>query len=98
MPYSGSRKNESPGAIAPIAWYLLNLLALPIIGFGVLLWMFLKSGEASALRRAHSKAAGCMSVLGADLIGSGGGFLWVLCGIMGIYRYFVNICVLVCPM
>ncbi|HLT13742.1 hypothetical protein [Marinobacter sp. SS5-14b] len=88
MPYSGSRKNESPGAIAPIAWYLLNLLALPIIGFGVLLWMFLKSGEASALRRAHSKAAVCMSVLGAVLIGSGVGISWLLFGNTGNFWTF----------
>ena len=52
MPYSGSPKSESPGAIAPVIWYLLNLLALPVIGFIVLLTIAMKSGDAHALRRA----------------------------------------------
>ncbi|MFO8141043.1 MAG: hypothetical protein R6T87_03970 [Marinobacter sp.] len=83
MPYSGSQKRESPGAIAPVAWYLLNLLALPIVGFAVLLWMFVNSDNASALRRAHSKAAVYMSILGALLIGSGIGVSWLLFGNTG---------------
>ncbi|MBR9870467.1 MAG: hypothetical protein GYB26_04950 [Gammaproteobacteria bacterium] len=88
MPYSGSRKSESPGAIAPVAWYLLNLLALPIIGFVVLLTIMLKSADASPLRQAHSKAAVYMSILGAILIGSGVGISWMMFGNTGNFWTF----------
>ena len=88
MPYSGSRKSESPGAIAPVAWYLLNLLALPVIGFVVLLSIMLKSADASPLRRAHSKAAVYMSILGAVLIGSGVGISWMMFGNTGNFWTF----------
>lgn len=88
MPYSGSRKSESLGAIAPVAWYLLNLLALPVIGFVVLLSIMLKSADASPLRRAHSKAAVYMSILGAVLIGSGVGISWVMFGNTGNFWTF----------
>ncbi|MGC8120713.1 hypothetical protein [Marinobacter sp. VGCF2001] len=85
MPYSGSPKSESPGAIAPVIWYLLNLLALPVIGFVVLLAIAMKSADAHALRRAHSKAAVYMSILGAVLISSGVGVCWLIYGNTGLF-------------
>jgi len=85
MPYSGSPKTEPPGAIAPVIWYLLNLLALPIIGFVVLLTIAMKSGDAHALRRAHSKAAVYMSILGAMLISSGVAVCWFIYGNTGLF-------------
>ncbi|WP_372964481.1 hypothetical protein [Marinobacter sp.] len=88
MPYSGSRKREAPGPITPVIWYLLNLLALPVIGFVVLLTLAMKSGDASPLRRAHSKAAVYMSILGALLIGSGVGISWFMFGNTGNFWTF----------
>ena len=85
MPYSGSPKTEPPGAIAPVIWYLLNLLALPIIGFVVLLTIAMKSGDAHALRRGHSKAAVYMSILGAMLISSGVAVCWLIYGNTGLF-------------
>lgn len=85
MQYSGSRKTEEPGAMAPVIWYLLNLLALPIIGFVVLVVIAVKSGEAGELRRAHSKAAVYMSILGAVLISSGIGICWLTLGNTGLF-------------
>ncbi len=70
MPYSGSQMKTSSGAVVPVAWYLLNLLLLPFVGFAALLWVYLRSENASSLRKLHAKAAVCMSLLGAALIGA----------------------------
>jgi len=66
-----------------VIWYLLNLLALPVIGFSVLVWLFIRSGEAPALRQAHTRAAFYMSIIGAVVIFSGVGVLWLLFGNTG---------------
>ena len=95
MPYSGSPKTEPPGAIAPVIWYLLNLLALPIIGFVVLLTIAMKSGDAHALRRAHSKAAVYMSILGAMLISSGVAVCWFIYGNTGLFWTYAIVWVVV---
>ncbi|MBN7770827.1 hypothetical protein KUV44_06040 [Marinobacter daepoensis] len=85
MRYSDSLKTKEPGAMAPVIWYLLNLLALPIIGFLVLLVIAMKSGEASELRRVHSKAGVYMSILGAVLISSGVAICWFVYGNTGLF-------------
>jgi hypothetical protein len=83
MPYSASQSKASNGAVAPVIWYLLNLLALPVIGFAVLVWLHLHDDQATALRRAHSRAAVYMSMIGAVLIFSGVGGFWLLFGATG---------------
>jgi hypothetical protein len=83
MPYSGSQSKASSGAVVPVIWYLLNLLALPVIGFAVLVWLFMGSDQAPALRRAHTRAALIMSITGAVLIFSGVGVFWLLFGNTG---------------
>jgi len=84
MPYSESQKKaSSSGAVVPVGWYLLNLLALPVIGFAVLAWMFLRAENASAVRRAHIRATFYMSILGGVLILSGVGWCWLLFGNTG---------------
>lgn len=83
MPYSENQKKASSGAVVPVAWYLLNLLALPVIGFAVLLWVFLRSENAAPLRKMYAKAAVCMSLLGAALIGGGVAVCWLTFGNTG---------------
>ncbi|MHA7856106.1 MULTISPECIES: hypothetical protein [Marinobacter] len=88
MPYSASQKSETPGAVAPVIWYLLNLLALPVIGFLVLLSIAMKSGDDNPIRRAHSKAGVYMSILGAVLISSGVLIAWLIHGNTGSFWTF----------
>ncbi|WP_417567592.1 hypothetical protein [Marinobacter sp.] len=83
MPYSGSQSKVSSGAIVPVIWYLLNLLALPVFGFAVLVWLFTGSDQAPALRRAHTRAAVFMSMIGAVAIFSGVAVFWLLFGNTG---------------
>ncbi len=83
MPYSGSQSKASSGAVVPVIWYLLNLLALPVIGFAVLVWLFMGSDQAPSLRRAHTRAAVFMSMIGAVVIFSGVGAFWLLFGNTG---------------
>ena len=83
MPYSGSQMKTSSGAVVPVAWYLLNLLLLPFVGFAALLWVYLRSENASSLRKLHAKAAVCMSLLGAALIGGGVAVFWLVFGNTG---------------
>ena len=45
----------------------------------------MKSGDAHALRRAHSKAAVYMSILGAVLISSGVAVCWLIYGNTGLF-------------
>lgn len=45
MPASKLDREEIPGqrlAIWAETWYLLNMLPLPVIGFGVLLWLYFR--------------------------------------------------------
>ncbi|GGC60922.1 hypothetical protein [Marinobacter halophilus] len=88
MPYSAKQKSESPGAIAPVAWYLLNLLALPVIGFAVLVWAAMNSDGSNPLRRAHARAGVYMSILGALLISSGVAISWLAFGNTGNFWSF----------
>ena len=83
MPYSESRMTTGSGAVVPIVWYLLNLLILPIISFIVLLTQFFRAGDMPEIRRAHTRAATFMSVIGAVLIGSGVLAAWLLSGNSG---------------
>jgi len=83
MPYSVNPKTETAGAYVPVVWYLLNLLALPIIGFVVLLMISMNARPEQVVRRAHAKAGVYMSILGAILIGSGVGIAWLLLGNTG---------------
>jgi len=83
MPYSGNQSKASNGAVIPVAWYLLNLLALPVIGFAVLVWLLLRADQVPAVRRAHTRAAFYMSIIGAVLIFSGVGVFWLLFGNAG---------------
>ncbi|MDO6443037.1 MULTISPECIES: hypothetical protein [unclassified Marinobacter] len=88
MPYSGAQKKTASGAVIPIIWYLLNLLAIPIIGFVVLLWLFIKSPETNELRRAHTRAALFMSLLGFVLISSGIALSWIFFSDVGYFGTF----------
>jgi hypothetical protein len=83
MQYSDGWAKPPSGAVTPIAWYLLNLLAIPGIAFLVLIWLFVSSSHANELRRAHTRAALYMSILGFVLISSGVGAGWVLFGNTG---------------
>lgn len=83
MQYSGGQKKPSSGAVVPVVWYLLNLLALPVIGFAVLAWLFLSAEQIPTLRRAHTRASFYMSIIGAVLIFSGVGVFWLLFGNTG---------------
>ncbi len=83
MQYSGGQTKTSSGAVVPVVWYLLNLLALPVIGFAVLAWLFVRSERGSALRQAHTRAAFYMSIIGAVCIFSGVGAFWLLFGNTG---------------
>ncbi|WP_298449046.1 hypothetical protein [uncultured Marinobacter sp.] len=88
MPYSGARKKPASGAIVPVVWYLLNLLATPIIGFVILLWLFMNSSGTNELRRAHTRAAMFMSLLGFILISTGIALSWVFIGDVGHFGTF----------
>ncbi|WP_303288150.1 hypothetical protein [Marinobacter sp. SS8-8] len=83
MRYSGGQAKASSGAVVPVVWYLLNLLALPVIGFAVLVWLFIRSEQAPALRRAHTRAALYMSIIGAAVTFFGVGVFWLLYGNTG---------------
>lgn len=83
MRYSGGRKPASSGAVVPVVWYLLNLLLVPLLGFAVLLWLFLRADQAPALRRDHTRASFFMSIIGAVLIFSGVGIFWLVFGNTG---------------
>lgn len=83
MQYSGGQTKASSGAVVPVVWYLLNLLALPVIGFVVLVWLFLSAEQVPALRGAHTRASFYMSIIGAVLIFSGVGVFWLLFGNTG---------------
>ncbi|MBL1271034.1 MAG: hypothetical protein ACI92B_000731 [Marinobacter maritimus] len=88
MQYSGARKKPASGAIVPVVWYLLNLLATPVIGFVILLWLFMKSSETNELRRAHTRAAMFMSLIGFVLISSGVALSWMFFGDVGHFGTF----------
>ncbi|WP_309043694.1 hypothetical protein [Marinobacter sediminicola] len=88
MPYSGARKKAASGAIVPVVWYLLNLLATPVIGFLILLWLFINSSGTNELRRAHTRAAMFMSLLGFILISTGIALSWVFIGDVGHFGTF----------
>jgi len=88
MQYSGGREKAANGAVVPVIWYLLNLLAIPVIGFAVLVWLYLRSDEVHPLRRAHTRAALVMSVVGALLISSGVGVAWLTLGNTGHFWSF----------
>lgn len=76
MQYSGAQTKAASGAVVPVIWYLLNLLALPVIGFVILLWMYMGSSGVNELRRAHTRAALYMSLIGFIAISSGVLFSW----------------------
>jgi len=88
MQYSGARTKPASGAIVPVIWYLLNLLAIPVVGFAVLLWLFVRSSGVNGLRRAHTRAALFMSLIGFTLISSGIVTGWVLFGDAGHFLTF----------
>ena len=83
MPYSENQTKVGSGALVPVIWYLLNLLAIPVIGFAVLLWLYLQSAQMPALKRAHTRAAFYMSIIGAVLIFSGVAVFWLVYGNTG---------------
>lgn len=88
MQYSGGRKTAASGAVVPVVWYLLNLLVVPLVGFAVLVWLYLHSEGGHPLRRAHTRAAMFMSVIGAVLISSGVGVAWLALGNTGHFWSF----------
>jgi hypothetical protein len=88
MQYSGAQTKPASGAIVPVIWYLLNLLVLPVIGFVILLWMFMGSSGVSELRRAHTRAALYMSLLGFVLISSGVAISWMFFADVGHFGTF----------
>tara|TARA_R110002111_G_scaffold38949_3_gene73894 strand:+ start:5195 stop:5506 length:312 start_codon:yes stop_codon:yes gene_type:complete len=67
---------------------LLNLLATPVIGFVILLWLFINSSGTNELRRAHTRAAMFMSVIGFVLISSGVAISWMFFGDVGHFGTF----------
>lgn len=77
MQYSGARVKPASGAVVPVIWYLLNLLAIPVIGFLILFWLFVKSAGTNELRRAHTRAAMFMSLIGIFMISLGIVFGWM---------------------
>lgn len=85
MQYSGARTKPASGAFVPIVWYLLNLLATPVIGFCVLLWMTVTGTGTNELRRAHTRAALYMSLIGFTLISTGIALSWLFVGDMGYF-------------
>ncbi|RBP21954.1 hypothetical protein DET50_12936 [Marinobacter pelagius] len=88
MQYSGGREKVASGAVVPVIWYLLNLLAIPVVGFAVLVWLYLHSEGDQPLRRDHTRAALVMSVVGAVLISSGVGVAWLALGNTGHFWSF----------
>ena len=88
MQYSGARTKPASGAVVPVIWYLLNLLVIPVIGFVILLWMFIQSSGANELRRAHTRAAMFMSLIGFTLISSGVAISWMFFGDVGHFGTF----------
>ncbi|MGO1503288.1 MAG: hypothetical protein ACTHWH_18620 [Marinobacter sp.] len=88
MQYSGARTKPASGAVVPTIWYLLNLLAMPVIGFVILLWLFIRSSEVNELRRAHTRAAMFMSLIGFTLISSGVAVGWMFFGDVGHFGTF----------
>jgi len=88
MPYSGARTKPASGAVVPVIWYLLNLLVTPVIGFLVLLWLFIQSSGTNELRRAHTRAAMFMSMIGFVLISSGVALSWMFFGDVGHFGTF----------
>lgn len=88
MQYSGAQTKPASGAIVPTIWYLLNLLAMPVIGFVILLWLFIRSSEVNELRRAHTRAALFMSLIGFTLISSGVAIGWMFFGDVGHFGTF----------
>lgn len=95
MPYSDRQKTEDSQAITPVIWYLLNLLALPVIGFLVLLRIAMQSTEKNSLRRAHSRAGVFMSVLGALSISSVVLLCWLVFGNTGLFWVYAITCAIV---
>lgn len=88
MQYSGAQTKPASGAVVPVIWYLLNLLVLPVIGFVILLWMSIRPSGANELRRAHTRAAFYMSVIGFVLISSGVAFSWMFFADVGHFGTF----------
>lgn len=88
MQYSGARTKPGSGAVVPVIWYLLNLLVTPVIGFVILLWLFIRSSKVNELRRAHTRAALFMSLLGFTLISSGVAISWTFFGDVGHFGTF----------
>lgn len=88
MPYSGAQTKSASGAVVPAIWYLVNLLVMPVIGFVVLLWMFIGSSGVNELRRAHTRAALYMSLIGFVLISSGVAVSWVFFADLGHFGTF----------
>jgi len=88
MQYSGARTKPASGAVVPVIWYLLNLLVTPVIGFVILLWLFIRSSKVNELRRAHTRAALFMSLLGFTLISSGVAISWTFFGDVGHFGTF----------
>jgi hypothetical protein len=66
----------------------LNLLVTPVIGFVILLWLFIRSSKVNELRRAHTRAALFMSLLGFTLISSGVAISWTFFGDVGHFGTF----------
>lgn len=88
MQYSGAQTKPASGAIVPAIWYLVNLLAMPVIGFLILLWMFMGSSGVNELRRAHTRAALYMSLIGFTLISSGVAIGWMFFADVGHFGTF----------
>ncbi|WP_144820368.1 hypothetical protein [Marinobacter piscensis] len=91
MQYSVAQKKAASGAVVPVFWYLLNLLAIPVIGFVVLLWMYSQRSRVNDVRRAHTRAAVLMSVTGFILISSGIAIGWTVFGDMGHFWTFAGV-------
>jgi len=88
MQYSGAQTKPASGAVVPVIWYLVNLLAMPVIGFVILLWMFMGSSGVNELRRAHTRAALYMSLIGVTLISSGVAIGWIFFADVGHFGTF----------
>ncbi|HTN33285.1 MAG TPA: hypothetical protein VL091_04720 [Marinobacter sp.] len=91
MQYSDGWAEAPSGAVFPVAWYLLNLLVIPGMAFLVLVGLFVFDSGASDLRRAHTRAALFMSVLGAVLMISGIATGWLFWGNTGNFWTFALI-------
>lgn len=84
----GNRSKTNKGAVVPVVWYLLNLLAMPVIGFAVLVWLYSRSANEDRVRRAHTRASLYMSIIGAVLIGSGVAIAYSVFGSTGNFWTF----------